>query len=171
MDEMKDKFNEIYKKMSQSSNVEDMKIFGHSAKKMFERMTTMAPSVAKEWLEMLEPIMWHNYLTQEQAKMLADKLVNQDESKGPHWPIETFVAVVQRLGGKVEDAPFYNRCALWLVANAHYSDFAVSTSLDMGYKSVSEVPEEKMALSMYRKAVESLKDIDRHHYIRDYYHI
>lgn len=157
--------------MKSSSDVADMKTFGHSAKVMFEKMTIMAPGMAKEWLEMLEPIMWHNYLTLEQAKSLAEKLVNQDESKGPHWSMDTFMGVVQRLGGKVEDAPYYNKNALWLVANAHYSDFAVSTSLDMGYKSVAEVPEEKMALSMYRKAVESLKDVDRHHYIRDYYHM
>lgn len=168
---MKEKFYEIYSKMKSSSDVADMKTFGHSAKVMFEKMTIMAPGMAKEWLEMLEPIMWHNYLTLEQAKSLAEKLVNQDESKGPHWSMDTFMGVVQRLGGKVEDAPYYNKYALWLVANAHYSDFAVSTSLDMGYKSVPEVPEEKMALSMYRKAVESLKDVDRHHYIRDYYHV
>lgn len=168
---MKEKFYEIYSKMKSSSDVADMKTFGHSAKAMFEKMTVMAPNLAKEWLEMLEPIMWHNYLTLEQAKSLAEKLVNQDGSVGPHWSMDTFTNVVQRLGGKIEDAPYYNRCALWLVANAHYSDFAVSTSLDMGYKSVPEVPEEKMALSMYRKAVESLKDVDRHHYIRDYYHV
>lgn len=168
---MKEKFYEIYSKMKTSSDVEDMKIFGHAAKKMFEKMLIMSPSVAKEWLEMLEPIMWHNYVTADQAKALAEKLVNQDESKGPHWSMDVFFNVVQRLGGKVEDLPYYNKYALWLVANAHYSDFAVSTSMDMGYKSVSEVPEEKMALSMYRKAVESLKDVDRHHYIRDYYRV
>ena len=112
-----------------------------------------------------------NYLTHDQAKALAEKLINQDGSVGPHWSVDTFMNVVPRLGGKVEDPPYYNRYALWLVANAHYSDFAVSTAMDMGYKTVQEVPEEKMALSMYRKAVESLKDVDRHHYIRDYYHV
>lgn len=171
MEDMKDKFHQIYMKMASSADVEDMKVFGHSAKMMFERMVSMDPAMAKEWLGMLEPLLWHNYLTYDQAKKIAEKLINQDESKGPHWSMDTFMAVVQRLGGKVEEEPYYNKYALWLVANAHYSDFAVSTSMDMGYKSVSETPEEKMALSMYRKAVESLKDIDRHHYIRDYYHV
>lgn len=171
MNEMKDKFHQIYMKMVSSADVGDMKTFGHASKIMFEKMTMMNPAGAKEWLDMLEPIMWHNYLTYEQAKELAEKIVNQDMTKGPHWPMDTFVSTVQRLGGKVEDMPYYNKYALWLVANSHYSDFAVSTTLDMGYKSVSEVPEEKMALSMYRKAVESLKDIDRHHYVRDYYQV
>lgn len=171
MNEMKDKFHQIYMKMVSSSDVEDMKTFGYAAKDMFEKVNMMSPGTAKEWLDMLEPIMWNNYLTYEQAKGLAEKIVNQDGSKGAHWPMDVFMNVVQRLGGKVEDAPYYNKYALWLVANAHYSDFANSTALDMGYKSVAEAPEEKMALSMYRKAVESLKDIDRHHYIRNYYHV
>lgn len=155
--------------MSSASRVDDMKIFGHAAIQMFERMVNLNPTTAKEWLDMLEPIMWNNFLTYEQAKALAEKIVNQDGAKGPHWSMDTFMGAVQRLGGKTEDMPYYNKYALWLVANAHYSDFAGSTALDMGYKSVSEAPDEKMALSMYRKAVESLKDIDRCHYIRDYY--
>mgnify|MGYP003323771709 CR=1 FL=1 len=49
---------------------------------------------------------------------------------------------------------------------------ANGTRWSIGFSSVEiEVPEDKMALSMYRKAVESLKDIDRHHYVRDYYHM
>lgn len=171
MEDMKEKFHQIYMMMASSSEVGDMKIFGHAAKQMFERMTKTDPAAAAEWLAMLEPIRWHNYLTYELAKNLAEKLVNQDESKGPHWSMDTFFGVVTKLGGKIEDEPYYNKYALWLVANAHFSDFAVSTAMDMGYKMVSEVPEEKMALSMYRKAVESLKDVDRSHYIRDYYHV
>lgn len=169
MEDMKDKFHQIYKTMASSADVEDMKIFGHVALHMFEKISKTDPGFAAEWLIMLEPIKWHNYLTYEQAKMLAEKLVNQDGTKGPHWSMDTFFGVVPKLGGKVEDDPYYNKYALWLVANAHYSDFAVSTAMDMGYKSVSEASDEKMALSMYRKAVESLKDVDRHHYIRDYY--
>lgn len=171
MEEMINKFHQIYEKMASSKNVEDMKIFGQSAMKMYEKVAAMSPNTAKEWLEHLEPIMWCNYIGMEKAKEIAGNLVNQDGSKGPHWPMDVFFNVVARLGGKIEDEPAYNRYALWLVANAHYSDFAVSTAMDMGYKSVAEAPEEKMALSMYRKAVESLKDVDRKHYVRDYYRL
>lgn len=168
---MKSRFHQIYEKMASSQDIANMEVFGRSAEHIFTKYVTVYPAMGKEWLDMLESIMWCNFLSVEQAKSIADRLVNQDGSKGPHWSMDTFFAVVPRLGGKVEDEPHYNRNALWLVANAHYSDFAVSTALDMGYKSVAEVPDEKMALSMYRKAVESLKDIDRRHYIRDYYHV
>lgn len=171
MEEMINKFHQIYEKMASSHDVEDMRIFGESAAKMYEKIATMSPNTAREWLEHLEPIMWCNYLSLEKAKTIAAALVNQDGAKGPHWPMEVFFNAVEKLGGTIEDEPAYNRYALWLVANAHYSDFAVSTAMDMGYKSVAEAPDEKMALSMYRKAIESLKDVDRKHYIRDYYHL
>jgi hypothetical protein len=50
-----------------------------------------------------------------------------------------------------------------------YSDHAKSVSEDMGYKTPSEVPNEKMARSMYKKAVEYLKDDDDGFRIRDYF--
>lgn len=169
--EMKTKFDMLYKMMAASEDSEKMKTFGETACAVFYKMCDMYPSMAKEWLDSLESMMWNNYLSQEQAATIAAKIVNQDGTHGPHWSMDTFFGVVPRLGGQIEEEPYYNRYALWLVANAHYSDFAASTAMDMGYKSVREVPEEKMALSMYRKAVESLKDVDRKHYIRDYYHV
>lgn len=169
--ELKERYRHLYDVMSRSKKVEDMHVFGRAEHHIFDMMAEENPSVAKKWLELLEPVVWNNYLSLEQARDMASKLVNQDGSTGPHWSMETFFGVVPKLGGKYDDEPYYNRYALWLVANAHYSDFAVSTSEDMGYRSVSEVPGEKMALSMYRKAVESLKDVDRIHYIADYYHV
>mgnify|MGYP003547071565 CR=1 FL=1 len=103
--------------------------------------------IAKRICEMREIMGWS-------AEEMAEKLVNQDGSSGPHWPMDVFFSVVPKLGGKLEDNPYYNKYALWLIANAHYSDFAKSTSEDMGYQTVDEVPGEKMALSMYKKAVE-----------------
>lgn len=167
--EMKSQFDMLYKNMAMSKDVEKMKAFGQSAYEAFGRMCDNYPSMAKEWLESLESMMWNNFIGREQAAEIAAKIINQDGTHGPHWSMDTFFGVVPRLGGQLEEEPYYNKYALWLVANAHYSDFAGSTAMDMGYKSVREVPEEKMALSMYRKAVESLKDADRKHYIRDYY--
>lgn len=169
--ELKDRYNYLYEVMSQSGRVDNMHVFGRVDKYFFDWHADNNPSMAKKWVEMLEPVVWNNYLTAEQATELANKIVNQDGTKGPHWSMETFFAVVPKLGGVIEEEPYYNRYALWLVANSHYSDFARSTSEDMGYQTMSDVPAEKMALSMYKKAVESLKDVDRHHYISDYYHI
>ena len=169
--ELKDRYKLLYEVMKQSKKVENMQIFGRAEHHFFDMMAESNPPMAKKWLDMLEPVVWNNYLSMEQAQMLAEKIINQDGTPGPHWSMDIFFSVVPKLGGKLEDEPYYNRYALWLVANAHYSDFAKSTSEDMGYHSISEVPQEKMALSMYKKALESLKDIDRSHYIAEYYHV
>jgi hypothetical protein len=50
-----------------------------------------------------------------------------------------------------------------------YSDHGKSIAEDMGYKSVGEVPNEKMALSCYKKAVECLTDEDEGFSVRDYF--
>jgi hypothetical protein len=168
-DELKERYHYLYDKMKNSREVEKMKIFGNAERKMFDKLANSNPNMAKEWLNMLEAVCWNNFLTEEQAEHLASKIVNQDHSTGPHWPMDVFFSVVPRLGGILEEEPYYNKYALWLVANAHYSDFARSTAEDMGYRSPEETPQEKMALSMYRKAVESLKDVDRVHYLTSYY--
>lgn len=169
--ELKERYKHLYDAMKQSKSVENMQVFGRADNYFFDWLAENNPSMAKKWLEMLELVVWNNYLSAEVAQELAMKIVNQDGSKGPYWSMDTFFNVVPKLGGTLDDEPYYNRYALWLVANAHYSDFARSTSEDMGYQSIAEVPAEKMALSMYKKAVESLKDVDRLHYIANYYHV
>ena len=169
--ELKERYKHLYDVMAQSKKVENMQVFGRADKYFFDMMAENNPAMAKKWINMLEPVVWNNYLSAEVAQELAMKIVNQDGSNGPYWSMDTFFSVVPKLGGTLDDEPYYNRYALWLVANAHYSDFARSTSEDMGYQSIAEVPAEKMALSMYKKAVESLKDVDRSHYIANYYHV
>lgn len=169
--DIKARYKYLYEVMRNSHKVESMQVFGRADNYFFDMIADSNPSMAKKWLDMLEPVVWNNYLSADQAQGLADKIVNQDGSKGPYWSMDIFFNVVPKLGGKLDDEPFYNRYALWLVANAHFSDFAKSTSEDMGYQSVQEVPAEKMALSMYKKAVESLKDVDRTNYIYNYYHV
>lgn len=52
-----------------------------------------------------------------------------------------------------------------------YSDHAQSIAEDMGYKSPKEVPNEKMAVSIYKKALEKLKDADRPRFVREYFRV
>ena len=171
LEEIKSRYQYLYNLMASSKDPAKMQIFGKAEHEMFNKLAASNPQMAKDWLEKLEAVCWNNYLSESHAEKLAQELINQNNTVGPHWPMDVFFNVVQKLGGKLDDEPYYNRYALWLVANAHYSDFARSTAEDMGYNLPEDVPGEKMALSMYKKAVESLKDVDRVHYIADYYHL
>lgn len=169
METMIRQYLEQYEMMAASGNPELMRIFGENDKWAFKEMLKLSPKVAQEWLSKNESIRWHNYLTHEEAEMIASNLVNQDRTKGAHWGVDTFKQALTSLGAEYEDDPFYNFYALWVTANMLYSDHAQSIAEDLGYKTPSEVPNEKMALSMYKKAVEKLRDVDRPRFIRSYY--
>lgn len=76
---------------------------------------------------------------------------------------------MKQLGGVPEEKPSYNSYALCVTANMIYSDMAYSIAEDMGYKTPVEVPNEKMALSCYKKAVAYLKDKDKNFQVRRYF--
>lgn len=164
-----EKFEALYEQMRKSADVPDMMVFGHTAKKMFERIAKQHPAIAEEWLAMLSPIRYHNYLSEEEAEHIVDGFVSQNGDIGPHWDRRTFEQAVSRLGGKLDDMPHYNSCALWVTANMIYSDHAKSIAEDMGLPTEMSVPVERMAKSCYRKAVEKLTDPDRPRFVRAYF--
>ena len=170
-EELKSRYDHLYKVMAESKNPENMMLFGNAEKHMFRELAEAHPEAAEAWLAMLAPVEWHNYLTEEEAEHIAAKLENHDGSMGAHWDEETFKAAVERLGGKLEDKPYYNMWALWVTANMIYSDHAQSIAEDMGYRTPKEADGTKMALSCYRKAVEKLKDPDRERFVRWYFHV
>lgn len=163
------KFKELYHTMKESRDVANMKIFGEATKKMFYKLAEAHPELAEEMLQMLAPIEYNNYLSPEEATHIAEGLIAQDGSRGAHWDKPTLEAAVTRLGGKTEELPIYNWCALWVVVNMIYSDHAESIAEDMGFSSVANVPAEKMAKSCYRKAIEKLSDPDRPRFVRAYF--
>lgn len=166
--EMKNRYEHLYDKMKSSKKVEYMMIFGNAEKIMFNKLALVKPELAEEWVSMLEAICWNNFLTESQAKSVVENIINQDGSTGPHWSMETFFSLITTKGFALEEEPYFNKYALWAIANIHYSDHAQSVAEDMGYKSINDVSNEKMGLSMYRKAVESLKDPDKPNFLKNW---
>ena len=148
-----------------------MEMLGSIFLSMMDQIESSNPRLYKEMVEKMDAIEWNNYLTEYEAARIASAFVNQDGSRGTHWPYDIFKSAVESLGGKVADMPYYNCYALWVVANMLYSDHAQSVAEDLGYRTPAEVPNEKMALSMYKKAVEKLKDLDRPYFVRQYFHV
>ena len=171
MEQIISKYMKQYEVMATSANPELMHIFGENDKWAFKEMARLSPKTAQEWLEKNEAILWHNYLTKSEAEVIVAKFINQDRTKGAKWGYETFKNIVESLGGEISDEPFYNCYALWVTANMLYSDHAQSVAEDLGYKSASDVPTEKMALSMYKKAVEKLRDADKPRFVRWYFKV
>lgn len=146
-----------------------MHILADANEYMFKQLVKMHPDMAEQYLSHIEETRWNNYLSEGEAVNIAKWVVNQDGVKGFHWSHDTFIAAVKQLGGVPEEKPYYNSYALCVAANMVYSDMAYSIAEDMGAKSPAEVPNEKMALSCYRKAVSLLKDKDANFRIRKYF--
>ena len=169
MDTMLERYHALYDDMARSSDPSKMKVFGEAEKWAFAQAVERNPRMAEMWLDKLEATHWKNYLSKSEADDIVGKMVNQNGSRGAHWPYDTFKGAVEALGGKMSDEPFYNCYALWATANMIFSDHAQSIAEDMGYKTIAEVPNEKMALSCYKKAVEKLHDSDRPRFVSDYF--
>lgn len=168
-EQMIDRYEELYNKMKSSQDVKNMRIFGEAEHYMFKELSKVHPDMAENWLSHLEAVCWSAYLSETEAMNIGKRTVNQDGTKGFHWPYDVFTSAVKGLGGVVEEKPYYNSYALWVTASTVYSDHANSIAEDMGYKTAKEVPNDRMALSCYKKAIEKLKDPDAGFPVRKYF--
>ena len=161
MSEILERYEELYKDMASSGNKEKMKAFGDADRWGFRKMSEMSPKDAQCWLDKLEAMNWHNYLSKQEAEEVTGRLVNQNGMKGPHWGYETFKNAVESVGGAMSEKPYYNCYALWAVANMLYSDH---------YDSARKyVPESEMPKYFYTSAIEKLKDADKPNFVRWYF--
>lgn len=163
------RYEELYHKMVNSKNPKNMMIFGESERWVFSEIAEVHPDMAENWLSHLEEVCWKNYLSKKESENISNRTANQDGTHGFHWSYDVFEKAVESLGGIKEEKPYYNSYALYVAANVCYSDHAESIAMDMGMKNAREVPNDKMALSCYRKAVEKLKDVDHGFNIRKYF--
>nr|DAX74675.1 MAG TPA: hypothetical protein [Caudoviricetes sp.] len=161
MEEMQSRFEELVAKITASKDPDKMRILMYADAWGFKQMAAMQPKMAQKWLDKIEASEWHNYLSPEEAELVVSGFVNQNGTKGPKWPMPQFEAAVTAFGGQMQDAPYYNKYALWVTANMIYSDHA---------KSLSEVVSEAdMPKVVYKMAVEKLKDPDRTRFVRPYF--
>lgn len=164
MGELKNRYMELYDKMSRSKDVDKMKAFGAAEQWVFCMLEDKHPDIARKWLDKLEASEWHNYLSEAEAIEIVAQLKSQDGRSGAHWNIPTLTAAVESLGGDMERPPYYNKYALWATANMLYSDHAKSAKKYVG-------DESKLPAYFYDLAVEKLTDVDRPHFIREYFHL
>lgn len=168
-DEMLERYYALKNKALMSKDEKKMKVLEKAEEWVFMDMVNTAPEKADKWLDHLEEINWNNYLSSKEAMNIGRRMKNSDGTVGFHWNHEVFTNAVRGLGGKVEEEPYYNSYALCVTANMIYSDLGESIAEDMGYKTAAEVPNDKMALSCYKKAVSYLKDKDENFRIRKYF--
>ena len=159
---MKQEFAGLYDMMANQRDVKFMRVFGGVHKEMFDWFVANKPELAQEWLDKLEAIKWHQYLTPKEA----EKIVAGMEPKAP-WSRETWKNAMESFGLPLGEMPAYNRCALWVEMNKIYSDFGEEIAALLG-KPLSPTDKDIIA-ACYKMALKDLKDKDGIYDIRKYF--
>lgn len=166
MDDLIKKYDELYDDMATAKDPKKMMIFGSAEKSMFHALAEKHPEIAKMWLTKLEAGKWHNYLSEEEAEEIVESLVEKQgemEVKRYEWDYDTLRSAVEAMGGKVSDAPYYNCWSMWATMNMLHSDHANTVNMF--------IQPNLRAKFYYHLAVDKLKDVDRPHFVREYFHL
>lgn len=172
--ELKDLFQRCYDEVVESKDPAKMRILGGVTLRMYNKMADAHPDIAQRELEAMMAIGFYNYVTMAEATEIAARFVNDDRavtgsaepSKGAHWSMGTAKDFLTSKNIPLEDKPYYNWPALWVTMNMIYSDFADELVELIGAKDG-----EKIAVASYKMAIKKLKDLDRQHFIREYFEL
>lgn len=162
--ELKEQYNMLYDYMAASRDPKNMKAFGRVMTEMMNWMADNKPDVAEEMIQKLESIRWHQYLTPKEA----DAIVSKMKPEAP-WKRDVWNNAMQSLGIPVEEAPYYNRCALWAEMNKQYTDHAQTIADKILKKPLAEIPTDQIVPGIYAMALDVLKDKDGVYDIRAYF--
>ena len=163
--ELKERYHHLYDYMSASRDPKNMKIFGSVMTEMMDAMLQKMPAEAEEMIEKLESIKWHQYLTPKEAETIVANM----KPSAP-WSRDAWNNAMDSLGLTKEEAPYYNRCALWAEMNKQYSDHGESVAALLG-KPLADIPADVIVPAMRNFAVDALKDKDGIYHIRHYFNV
>lgn len=161
--ELKDKYTELYDYMAVSRKPENMMLFGHVMTEMMDWMIQNKPDNAQEWIDKLDAIKWRNYLTPKEA----EKIVSEMIPKAP-WSRDQWNKAMDNNELDKEEEPYYNPCALYVMMSAIYTDHSQTLAKIVG-QSIDEIPEDEFFKAVYYLALDKLKDRDAKIDIRHMY--
>ena len=154
--ELKQQYAELYSYMANSKKPENMKAFGSVMTEMYQWMADNKPDAAADWLNKLEAIKWHNYLTPKEADMIVSGMNPQRP-----WSREQWRQVMEQHGFKLEEEPYYNRCALYVTMSMIHSDSSETLKRYANGNDLLEV--------IHALALDKLKDRDGNFSVRSYF--
>ena len=137
---------------------------GPMLRKCFHLLADSSEKAAAEFVECMEGMhSYNNYVSEREAMGIVEAMKNSDGTEGSKWAPDTLFNKVESLGGAVDSIPYYNRWALYVAMNMEHSDHGKVI------EKWSEGDSSKYAEACYDLAVSQLKDVDKPHWIRDYF--
>lgn len=119
---------------------------------------------SREILELAEGmIRFKNYVTEKEAMIVVNSMINFDNSKGAKWTPEEVKNAIMSLGGKCELEGEYNWWALYLtIEMVHSDEWGVLKTI---------VESSKEAAICYELAKAKLLDKDEKYNVRSYFQL
>ena len=173
---MKEEFLNLYDYIINSKDQENMQILGKITKDMMMSIIDAHPQWAKEYLDILQAVKWHNYLTRKEAEKIVANMVPK-----PIWSTYTvWLQEITNTGLPQEEEPYYNKEALFTTMAMVCSDSSETIMNIMGlpndlFISATKISEtnrdsyNKFFRAVYRLAIDKLTDKDKMFNIRSYF--
>ena len=156
--ELKERYASLYDYMAMSKNPAYMKVFGRVMTCMMDDLIGGNVTKAEEYIEKLESIKWHNYLTPKEAESVVAGMI----PKAP-WTREQWRNAMEQHGYELEDEPCYNKCALWATMNMIMSDSSDTLGRYVG--------EDELFNAVHDLAIDKLCDEDKRFSVREYFRV
>lgn len=166
MEELIKRYESLYADMATAKDPKKMMVFGEAEKWVFHAVAEKHPELAEKWLSKLESSRWNNYLSEEEAERIVENLKERHGdvvAKRHEWTYPAFRSIVESMGGETSFEPYYNCYALWATMNMLYSDHTDTVNMF--------VQPNLRAKYYYQMAVDKLKDVDRPHFVREYFRL
>ena len=165
-EELHNKFHELYRHIISSEDEEKMMTLGSVTKAQMEWFIENRPEQAEEYIEMLCSVKWDNYLTPKEAETIVAQM-----KPAAKWSKEQVRKALDSLGIEMEEAPYYNSCAMWATISMIYSDSGKTLAELVFKKPLAEVGDVELLTLIHRLAIDKLKDRDGMFNIRKYFNL
>lgn len=160
---MKEEFLKLYDFIINSEDPEKMHVLGQVTKSMMCKFIDNYPQQAREYLDILQSVKWHNYVTAKEAEQIVSNMMPR-----PMWTHTAWDGMMTNLGLPSSEEPYYNDNALYVTMCMKSSDSGDTIISEMNANGVN--PDRDAVFKfIYKLALDVLKDKDHMFNIRDYY--
>ena len=162
---MKEEFRKLYEYIINSGDEEKMHILGSVTCSMMDRMIETSQQAAREYIDQLQAVKWHNYVTPYEADIIVAKMTPK-----PSWNYTEWSRMMSKMELQMSEEPYYNECALYVTMCMISSDSG-STIIGLINDNGISLDSNIMFRFIYKLAIDKLKDRDRMFNIRSYFRL
>lgn len=160
---MKEEFKELYDMIVHSDDKEKMHVLGQVTKSMMCKVIDSYPQQAREYLDMLQSVKWHNYVTAKESEQIVANMMPK-----PMWTRTAWEGMMTNLGLPQEEEPYYNSNALYVTMSMISSDSGETIISSMNANGLN-MDRDQLFKFIYNLALDKLKDKDHMFNIRLYF--